>query len=388
MTGKEGEWRLKDFAYEEEQLIELYLETKNFKVLQRLLEISGYMVLLKLDIAGLNMFRDMIITNKYYDIYYAIDTVGTLRMLHDNLIETFFNCNDDEVRDSILDFIEHIEWDRNTRSKNILTERFVLPIKLYNAIKNDDKESLFLKSLLESIIKNQATSFQRCLDIITEIPESAEVVIENLPLKVPGLVNVFTLMNALENIRATLDEVSKDKSIDVTSVMEHGIDKLLEYSTLDPYYFDIFVSVLDINRYIIKYNKESFLTFFRRFTVMLWENYKEQVTGYIENAKEDYYEFPLDVVLDDMNDRTLRGLAFILFFGNDLRSYNVISNDVVKSDLIDKVQAAFTTYYVMEILPEDWTTSDDYYKQIKKADTISESVTTEFDIDSIIGELD
>lgn len=388
MTGKEGEWRLKDFAYEEEQLIELYLETKNFKVLQRLLEISGYMVLLKLDIAGLNMFRDMIITNKYYDIYYAIDTVGTLRMLHDNLIETFFNCNDDEVRDSILDFIEHIEWDRNTRSKNILTERFVLPIKLYNAIKNDDKESLFLKSLLESIIKNQATSFQRCLDIITEIPESAEVVIENLPLKVSGLVNVFTLMNALENIRATLDEVSKDKSIDVTSVMEHGIDKLLEYSTLDPYYFDIFVSVLDINRYIIKYNKESFLTFFRRFTVMLWENYKEQVTGYIENAKEDYYEFPLDVVLDDMNDRTLRGLAFILFFGNDLRSYNVISNDVVKSDLIDKVQAAFTTYYVMEILPEDWTTSDDYYKQIKKADTISESVTTEFDIDSIIGELD
>lgn len=388
MTGKEGEWRLKDYAYEEEQLIELYLETKNFKVLQRLLEISGYMVLLKLDIAGLNMFRDMIITNKYYDIYYAIDTVGTLRMLHDNLIETFFNCNDDEVRDSILDFIEHIEWDRNTRSKNILTERFVLPIKLYNAIKNDDKESLFLKSLLESIIKNQATSFQRCLDIITEIPESAEVVIENLPLKVSGLINVFTLMNALENIRATLDEVSKDKSIDVTSVMEHGIDKLLEYSTLDPYYFDIFVSVLDINRYIIKYNKESFLTFFRRFTVMLWENYKEQVTGYIENAKEDYYEFPLDVVLDDMNDRTLRGLAFILFFGNDLRSYNVISNDVVKSDLIDKVQAAFTTYYVMEILPEDWTTSDDYYKQIKKADTISESVTTEFDIDSIIGELD
>ena len=379
---------MKDYAYEEEQLIELYLETKNFKVLQRLLEISGYMVLLKLDIAGLNMFRDMIITNKYYDIYYAIDTVGTLRMLHDNLIETFFNCNDEEVRDSILDFIEHIEWDRNTRSKNILTERFVLPIKLYNAIKNDDKESLFLKSLLESIIKNQATSFQRCLDIITEIPESAEVVIENLPLKVSGLVNVFTLMNALENIRATLDEVSKDKSIDVTSVMEHGIDKLLEYSTLDPYYFDIFVSVLDINRYIIKYNKESFLTFFRRFTVMLWENYKEQVTGYIENAKEDYYEFPLDVVLDDMNDRTLRGLAFILFFGNDLRSYNVISNDVVKSDLIDKVQAAFTTYYVMEILPEDWTTSDDYYKQIKKADTISESVTTEFDIDSIIGELE
>ena len=388
MTGKEGEWRLKDYAYEEEQLIELYLETKNFKVLQRLLEISGYMVLLKLDIAGLNMFRDMIITNKYYDIYYAIDTVGTLRMLHDNLIETFFNCNDDEVRDSILDFIEHIEWDRNTRNKSILTERFVLPIKLYNTIKNDDRESIYLKSLLESIIKNQATSFQRCLDIINEIPESAEVVIENLPLKVSGLVNVFTLMNALENIRTTLDEVSKDKSIDVTSVMEHGIDKLLEYSTLDPYYFDIFVSVLDINRYIIKYNKESFLTFFRRFTVMLWENYKEQVTGYIENAKEDYYEFPLDVVLDDMNDRTLRGLAFILFFGNDLRSYNVISNDVVKSDLIDKVQAAFTTYYVMEILPEDWTTSDDYYKQIKKADTISESVTTEFDIDSIIGELD
>lgn len=388
MTGKEGERRLKDYAYEEEQLIELYLETKNFKVLQRLLEISGYMVLLKLDIAGLNMFRDMIITNRYYDIYYAIDTVGTLRMLHDNLIETFFNCNDEEVRDSILDFIEHIEWDRNTRSKNILTERFVLPIKLYNAIKNDDRESIYLKSLLESIVKNQATSFQRCLDIITEIPESAEVVIENLPLKVSGLVNVFTLMNALENIRATLDEVSKDKSIDVTSVMEHGIDKLLEYSTLDPYYFDIFVSVLDINRYIIKYNKESFLTFFRRFTVMLWENYKEQVTGYIENAKEDYYEFPLDVVLDDMSDRTLRGLAFILFFGNDLRSYNVISNDVVKSDLIDKVQAAFTTYYVMEILPEDWTTSDDYYKQIKKADTISESVTTEFDIDSIIGELE
>jgi hypothetical protein len=309
-------------------------------------------------------------------------------MLHDNLIETFFNCNDEEVRDSILDFIEHIEWDRNTRSKNILTERFVLPIKLYNSIKQDDKESVFLRSLIESIVRNQATSFQRCLDIIMEIPEAAEVVIENLPLKVPGLVSVFTLMNALENIRVTLDEVSKDKSIDVTAMMEHGIDKLLEYSTLDPYYFDIFVSVLDINRYIIKYNKESFLTFFRRFTVMLWETYKEQVTGYIENAKEDYYEFPLDVVLDDMNDRTLRGLAFILFFGNDLRSYNVISNDVAKSDLIDKVQAAFTTYYIMEILPENWTTSDDYYKQIKKADTISESVTTEFDIDSIIGELD
>lgn len=379
---------MKDYAYEEEQLIELYLETKNFKVLQRLLEISGYMVLLKLDIAGLNMFRDMIITNKYYDIYYAIDTVGTLRMLHDNLIETFFNCNDEEVRDSILDFIEHIEWDRNTRSKNILTERFVLPIKLYNSIKQDDKESVFLRSLIESIVRNQATSFQRCLDIIMEIPKAAEVVIENLPLKVPGLVSVFTLMNALENIRVTLDEVSKDKSIDVTAMMEHGIDELLEYSILDPYYFDIFVSVLDINRYIIKYNKESFLTFFRRFTVMLWETYKEQVTGYIENAKEDYYEFPLDVVLDDMNDRTLRGLAFILFFGNDLRSYNVISNDVAKSDLIDKVQAAFTTYYIMEILPENWTTSDDYYKQIKKTDTISESVTTEFDIDSIIGELD
>lgn len=379
---------MKNYAYEEEQLIELYLETKNFKVLQRLLEISGYMVLLKLDIAGLNMFRDMIITNKYYDIYYAIDTVGTLRMLHDNLIETFFNSNDEEIQDSILDFIEHIEWDRNSRNKTILSERFVLPIKLYNSIKQNDKESVYLRSLLESIIRNQATSFQRCLDLTLEIPEAGEVLIENLPQKVPGLVNIFTLMNALENIRVTLDEASKDKSLDVTSMMEHGIDRLLEYSTLDPYYFDIFVSVLEINRYIIKYNKESFITFFRRFTVMLWESYKGQVSGYIENAKEDYYEFPLDVVLDDMSDRTLRGLAFILFFGNDLRSYNVIANDIAKSDLIDKVQAAFTTYYLMEILPENWTTSDDYYKEIKKADTISESVTTEFDIDSIIGELE
>lgn len=379
---------MKNYAYEEEQLIELYLETKNFKVLQRLLEISGYMVLLKLDIAGLNMFRDMIITNKYYDIYYAIDTVGTLRMLHDNLIETFFNSNDEEIQDSILDFIEHIEWDRNSRNKTILSERFVLPIKLYNSIKQNDKESVYLRSLLESVIKNQATSFQRCLDLTLEIPEAGEVLIENLPQKVPGLVNIFTLMNALENIRVTLDEASKDKSLDVTSMMEHGIDRLLEYSTLDPYYFDIFVSVLEINRYIIKYNKESFITFFRRFTVMLWESYKGQVSGYIENAKEDYYEFPLDVVLDDMSDRTLRGLAFILFFGNDLRSYNVIANDIAKSDLIDKVQAAFTTYYLMEILPENWTTSDEYYKEIKKADTISESVTTEFDIDSIIGELE
>ena len=334
------------------------------------------------------MFRDMIITNKYYGIYYAIDTVGTLRMLHDNLIETFFNSNDEEIQDSILDFIEHIEWDRNSRNKTILSERFVLPIKLYNSIKQNDKESVYLRSLLESVIKNQATSFQRCLDLTLEIPEAGEVLIENLPQKVPGLVNIFTLMNALENIRVTLDEASKDKSLDVTSMMEHGIDRLLEYSTLDPYYFDIFVSVLEINRYIIKYNKESFITFFRRFTVMLWESYKGQVSGYIENAKEDYYEFPLDVVLDDMSDRTLRGLAFILFFGNDLRSYNVIANDIAKSDLIDKVQAAFTTYYLMEILPENWTTSDEYYKEIKKADTISESVTTEFDIDSIIGELE
>lgn len=369
------------------------MDSGNLYVLETLINKYGNMILLDLDIKGYKMLSEMIMYKNAYNLFYIIDKPKKLRVFTDYIIDRFLTENIDESEegdfiDSVLTFIEHVDWAAGNVNKALIKERLTFFLRLVKEEKiNQSRNINYSKDLMEAMVKNSSIPIPLLTQMIPEIPEISTVILENLHWKLDRRSDIFSIVSVIGNVRDALlnSGASTNEAIDVKGLMNKGIDGFLLDGDVQSLFMNIFVSVNTIASHVIEYRKEEFKLFMERFTIAM-KPYKDDANWYIENYAETEGIFPLGPINDEISDESATGLAYALYHGNTIRDYHIAASDRYLMTAIDQIEKAFQLYVYMEILPENWLESDDLYNTIIQ-DTSSgtvESVTTEFDISELL----
>lgn len=378
-----------------EELKEIYLESSNENVLRRLIEKAGYLILLDLDNKGLKILSRMIFIEQKPDLLFAIPEVRKLKWLFNYVLEEYSDYPNTDAPDTedlvegLLKSVEEFNWESGrVLTKNLVEERYNFLIKLLKTetqkanFRHEDENDLF-----RNIVKNKYISLDVLLNkLLPEVPELGRYIIQLAPYKLTGQNDIFHVIDTIGKVKDTLYSIKERQTNcpDPDKEMKDGIDLMFEENLTREILFGLFVSVNKISNQIIYYRLEEFKTFFERFTLMIQDT-KETVNFYIENTNEQEGLFPLGPINDEVSNESLDGLAYCLYHGSTIASYNIARDDRFLMSAIEDVAKAMGLYIYMNILPENWLVSDEYYQLLLSQEGHNYAPTTsELNVDELV----
>ena len=375
---------------DKEMLLELYLESKNEYVLERLINICGHLVLLELDEEGYRILSDIIIMKGSYNLYLSISDVKQLKRFNNYLIDRFLTSSyNDPFISSLVYFIEHLRWFDGNMTKAIGEERigFLLRLLELEQINENERQSVYIDELCGAVVKNKSFTIDILYKLITNFPKLGSYTIKFMYLKLDSKSDIFEISNVIGRIKFLLHNAEQEGRIQqIEKELNWGIDQFLVEDVTAEILFAIFVSVLPIARHVINYQSDIMRLFYERFTLAFRE-YKDDADWKIENASEKEGIFPLGDINEEITQESALGLAFALYHGNTIRDFNIMANDRFLMMAINQAEQAFSLYVNMGILPEHYLVSDEYYDTISQLDRMNNSptpVTTGLDISEIL----
>lgn len=356
-----------------EELKDLYLETKNQEVLNRLLDKCGLSVLLELDVSGMKIFSDCIFFGMQPDVLFSINDGKKLRAFFDYVITRFDedrDIDDDDFTSAVIKGIEVFNWSSGYVTKSIMKIRNDFLSKLLITEKNTDKSINFSEEIMYAITKNKSISDEWILDeLLKSDPRLGVVYLQNLLFRVERF-DIFHVVTAIGKVKDALEaikEYGNENIFDPRLYMRRGLDMFLADSEVQSMIFGLFVSVEKIATQVIYYRKDEFILLLERLTLVLTE-YKADVDFYIENACENEGLYPLGDINDEISKESIVGLAYCLYHGSTLLSFQLVKDDRFLMTALKQVADAVGLYIYMELLPENWLDSDEYYNTIKATD--------------------
>lgn len=389
-----------------EQLKELYLQTNHPEVLNRLIQKAGFLVLLDLDIKGLDLLSQMIFVQNRYDLIFSIDKPRDLKRFFNYVIDKFIINKEDEIDenmdvdissqfvDGVIQAIEVCDWEGGRYvTKALVNERYSFINRLLASEKNNKyrKYYNYYTDLLEAVVKNRTISNEVILDfIMPEIPDIAKYFLKNICTRFTGENDIF---NVIDNIGKIKDRIFRiyetGGTVDIDRLLKDSIDMMLNDDLTQELMFGLFVSVEKISNQIIYYRLEEFKLFFERF-VLMFKEVKENVNFYIESSAENEGIFPLGEINDEISAETIDGLAYCIFHGSTIADYNIVKDDRFLMDSLAQVSRSLGLYIYMGILPENWIYNDEYYHVLQSQEDASRrsyssnNDTGEIDLDEFL----
>lgn len=378
-----------------EELKEIYLESSNENVLRRLIEKAGYLILLDLDNKGLKILSRMIFIEQKPDLLFAIPEVRKLKWLFNYVLEEYSDYpntdspDTEDLVEGLLKSVEEFNWESGrVLTKNLVEERYNFLIKL---LKTETQKANFRREdendLFRNIVKNKYISLDVLLNkLLPEVPELGRYIIQLAPYKLTGQNDIFHVIDTIGKVKDTLYSIKERQANcpDPDKEMKDGIDLMFEENLTREILFGLFVSVNKISNQIIYYRLEEFKIFFERFTLMI-QDIKETVNFYIENTNEQEGLFPLGPINDEVSNESLEGLAYCLYHGSTIASYNIARDDRFLMSAIEDVAKAMGLYIYMNILPENWLVSDEYYQLLLSQEGHNYAPTTsELNVDELV----
>jgi hypothetical protein len=378
-----------------ETLKEVYLESGNEFALRKLIEKGGYLVLLDLDTKGLKILSRMIFVEQKPELLFAIPEVRKLKWLFNYVLEEYSeypNTDSPDIEDlseGLLKAVGEFNWESGrVLSKTLVEERYNFLIKLLKTetqkpnFRHEDENDLF-----RNIVQNKFISLEVLFDkLLPSVPELGRYIIQLAPYKLAGQNDIFHIIDTIGRVKDILCDIKERNETcpDPEKEVKNGIDLMLEEPITRDLLFGLFVSVNKISRQIIYYRLEEFKTFFERFTLMI-KDVKETVDFYIENTNEQEGLFPLGPINDEISNESLEGLAYCLYHGSTIASYNIAKDDRFLMSAIDDVAVAMGLYIYMNILPENWLTSDEYYQLLLSQEGHNYAPeTSELNVDELV----
>ena len=378
-----------------ETLKEVYLESGNEFALRKLIEKGGYLVLLDLDTKGLKILSRMIFVEQKPELLFAIPEVRKLKWLFNYVLEEYSEYpntdspDTEDLSEGLLKSVGEFNWESGrVLSKTLVEERYNFLIKLLKTeaqkpnFRHDDENDLF-----RNIVINKFISLEVLLEkLLPSVPELGRYIIQLAPYKLTGQNDIFHIIDTIGRVKDILFSIKErnENCPDPEKEIKNGIDLMFEEPLTREILFGLFVSVNIISRQIIQYRLEEFKTFFERFTLMI-KDVKDTVDFYIENTNEQEGLFPLGSINDEISNESLEGLAYCLYHGSTIRSYNIARDDRFLMSAIDDVATAMGLYIYMNILPENWLTSDEYYNLLLSQEGHNYAPeTSELNVDELV----
>lgn len=370
-----------------EQLKELYLQTNHPEVLNRLIQRAGFLVLLDLDVKGLDLLSQMIFVQNRYDLIFSIDKPRDLKRFFNYVIDKFIINKEDEIDenmdidmssqfvDGVIRAIEVCDWEGGRYiTKALVNERYSFITRLLASEKNNKyrKYYNYYTDLLEAVVKNRTISNEVILDfIMPEIPDISKYFLKNICTRFTGENDIFNVVDNIGKVKDRLFRINETGgSVDSDRLLKESIDMMLSDDVTQELLFGLFVSVEKISNQIIYYRLEEFKLFFERF-VLMFKEVKDNVNFYIESSAENEGIFPLGEINDEISAETIDGLAYCLYHGSTIADYNIVKDDRFLMDSLAQVSRSLGLYIYMGILPENWVYNDEYYHILQSQEDAS-----------------
>lgn len=389
-----------------EQLKELYLQTNHPEVLNRLIQKAGFLVLLDLDIKGLDLLSQMIFVQNKYDLIFSIDKPRDLKRFFNYVIDKFIINKEDEIDenmdvdissqfvDGVIQAIEVCDWEGGRYvTKALVNERYSFINRLLASEKNNKyrKYYNYYTDLLEAVVKNRTISNEVILDfIMPEIPDISKYFLKNICTRFTGENDIFNVIDNIGKIKDRIYRINETGgTVDIDRLLKDSIDMMLNDDLTQELMFGLFVSVEKISNQIIYYRLEEFKLFFERF-VLMFKEVKDNVNFYIESSAENEGIFPLGEINDEISAETIDGLAYCIFHGSTIADYNIVKDDRFLMDSLAQVSRSLGLYIYMGILPENWIYNDEYYHVLQSQEDASRrsfsnnNDTGEIDLDEFL----
>lgn len=389
-----------------EQLKELFLETNHPEVLNRLIQKAGFLVLLDLDIKGLDLLSQMIFVQNRYDLIFSISKPRDLKRFFNYVIDKFTINKEDEIDenmdvdmssqfvDGVIQAIEVCDWEGGRYvTKALVNERYSFIIRLLASEKNNKyrKYYNYYNDLLEAVVKNRTISNEVILDfILPEIPDISKYFLKNICTRFSGENDIFNIVDNIGKVKDRLFKINETGgTIECDRLLKESIDMMLNDDITQELLFGLFVSVEKISNQIIYYRLEEFKLFFERF-VLMFKEVKDTVNFYIESSAENEGIFPLGEINDEISAETVEGLAYCIFHGSTISDYNIVKDDRFLMDSLAQVSRSLGLYIYMGILPETWVYNDEYFHVLQSQEDasnrtfVSDSETGEINLDEFL----
>lgn len=393
-----------------EQLKELFLETSHPEVLNRLIQKAGFLILLELDVKGLDILSQMVFVQNRYDLIFSINKPRDLKRFFDYVIEKFIINKEDENNellvdditsqfvDGVLQAIETCDWEGGRYvTKALVNERY----SFINRLLLSEKENKYRKNynyytdIMEAVVKNKNISNDVILDyILPEVPDIAKYFLKYICTRFSGENDIFNLVDNIGKVKDRLFKISETGgNVDLERTIKDSIDMMLDDDITQELFFGLFVSVEKISTQIIYYRLDEFKLLFERF-VLMFKDAKDTINFYIESSAENEGIFPLGEINDEISAETLEGLAYCIYHGSTIADYNIVKDDKFLMDSLAQVSRSLGLYIYMGILPENWIYNDEYYHVLRSQEDASKrsfntgNDTGEIDLDEFLDGLE
>lgn len=373
--------------------IELYKQSKNKHVLQRLIAEYGERVLLSIGEEELDLFINIALFQYRYELIYGLDKVDLLRKVYKRIIHIFYNHNNMSFNQNVIAFIEKYNFSYKP-NRFIQKENKLFLAEMLSTVKRIDTSSEYSEEdeldwnddITRAIKENYQIDYDMCLSIAELKPDFYSSIIGKLYCLKP-IRKLFDIIYEIDNIRnqaENLSEVSSTK-INIENLISEGINDLLHTEFFRESVFNLILTTANENTFMINKFKDTYRKFFYEFLVF------SDIDGLktrFENEYEETGVFPLDLIINNIKEKNIEGIFYVLLYGNHIKeklnTFLYYDKEGI-SDYIDTILNVFDFLIVQEVLPEYFLDVDRYVDEITSAEEIAKS-ESDFDINEFINE--
>lgn len=394
--------------HEKDQLIELYEASGSTYILDTLINRFGYKVLLELENEQMAMkiFVSSVILSGDYNTLFHLN-VNELRKVYNYIINNF-STQDNEYKDKIMIFLEkynfeftHVTVYKNSRvfvDKKIFEEnvRFLYELYLSEKIyfRNDNSNNYekmsYADDILEAISDNINISLETIIQIAHNVNDLYIKIIQKLNLRIANASTTTAIIYALNLIRDAViydfNDLSKN-SDNPEQIIIDGLDLFMDGRFFIDNIFDIFLSIQYTPVHYVSIYKDLYKLFYERFTLNFMD--EEVPKEIIELEYEINGTFPVTYISNKIINREVDGLLFLLYYFEDLKSYEIFSYMSSVNKYFDEVEYAFTYMVQQNLVPENWLANTNAYKELIKTNfkINTNNLNTDIDIDALLEDI-
>ena len=375
-----------------EAYIDLYKQSKNKHVLQKLIGNYGERVLLSIGDEELDLYINILLFQNRYDLLYSLDKVDLVRKVYNRIIYTFYNYNNTSYNQQVLLFLENYNFsfgvNRFIQKENKLFLKEMLSTrKIIDTSNEFDEEELdWGDDIIKAIHNNYNIDFDLCLSIAEIKSDFYSIIIGKLFYLKP-IRKLFDIIYEIDNIKNHVDNLSEVSSVKINSenIISEGITELMATNEYRDNIFNLILTVAKENTFMVNKFKDTYRKFFYEFIV---NSNIDSLKKRFENEYEDTGIFPLDLIINNIKEKNLDGIIYTVLYGNHIKeklnTFLYYDKEGI-GDYIDTILNVFDFLIVQEILPDYFLDVDRFIDEISSAEEIAKN-NESFNINDFMNE--
>ena len=375
-----------------EAYIDLYKQSKNKHVLQKLIGNYGERVLLSIGDEELDLYINILLFQNRYDLLYSLDKVDLLRKVYNRIIYAFYNHNNTSYNQQVLLFLETYNFsfgvNRFIQKENKLFLKEMLSTrKIIDTSNEFDEEELdWGDDIIRAIHNNYNIDFDLCLSIAEIKSDFYSIIIGKLFYLKP-IRKLFDIIYEIDNIKNHVDNLSEVSSVKINSesIISEGITELMATNEYRDNIFNLILTVAKENTFMVNKFKDTYRKFFYEFIV---NSNIDSLKKRFENEYEDTGIFPLDLIINNIKEKNLDGIIYTVLYGNHIKeklnTFLYYDKEGI-GDYIDTILNVFDFLIVQEILPDYFLDVDRFVDEISSAEEIAKN-NESFNINDFMNE--